>query len=120
MQRVLVVCGAGASSSFLVHWLRREATARADDIRFDAGSIDDIDTALEDVDVLLVGHHLAAVYPALEDSAVRAGVASALLEPVGFDSAGARTAYAALGPLLDRGLVRGASSPASPSGETHA
>ncbi|MCU1402162.1 MAG: hypothetical protein JWM70_486, partial [Microbacteriaceae bacterium] len=22
MQRILVICGAGASSSFLVHWLR--------------------------------------------------------------------------------------------------
>lgn len=57
--KILVVCGAGASSTFVAMRIRRAASARALDISASAGSSSALDAALDGVDVLLLGAHLA-------------------------------------------------------------
>lgn len=104
MQRVLVICGAGASSTFLVHWMRRIASDRDLAITVTAGSLGEFPRRLADTDVVLVGHHLAQAFPDIVTHAVDAGVRAELLPAVTFDRAGADRAVAlALGaaPALD-------------------
>jgi PTS system cellobiose-specific IIB component len=89
MQRILVICGAGASSTFLVHWLRKVAHDRGLDLAFQAGSRDDLSPRLADIDVVLVGSHLADSFPDLLSEAEAAQVHALLMPAVGFDAAGA-------------------------------
>lgn len=56
---ILVVCGAGASSTFVALRLRRAAADRGIDLTARAGSLDLIDSAIVGADVVLVGPHLA-------------------------------------------------------------
>jgi PTS system cellobiose-specific IIB component len=90
MQRILVICGAGASSTFLVHWLRKVASTRGLDLAFQAGSRD-IGSRLGDADVVLVGSHLADSFPDLLTQAEAANVRALLMPAVGFDADGAGT-----------------------------
>ncbi len=92
MRKVLVICGAGASSTFLVHWMRKVVASRGLELVMAAGSQADLDAGLDTVDIVLVGHHLHATYPALREQAVAAGVEALLLPPLSFDQAGAGTA----------------------------
>jgi PTS system cellobiose-specific IIB component len=89
MQRILVVCGAGASSTFLVHSMRKVARGRGLDLVFQAGSRDDVSSRLGDVDVVLVGSHLADSFPDLLSEAEAASVHALLMPAVGFDADGA-------------------------------
>jgi PTS system cellobiose-specific IIB component len=91
MQRILVICGAGASSTFLVHWLRKVASTRGLDLAFQAGSQDDVGSRLGDIDVVLVGSHLAGSFADLLSDAEAANVRALLLPAVGFDADGAGT-----------------------------
>jgi PTS system cellobiose-specific IIB component len=100
MRRVLVVCAAGASSTFLVHWMRKAAAARGLDIAFEAGSQGDLGRRLPEVDAVLVGSHLGEAFPQLEVDAAAAGVPALLLPAVGFDAAGASVALGLLEELL--------------------
>ncbi|MBC7725032.1 MAG: PTS sugar transporter subunit IIC [Burkholderiaceae bacterium] len=91
MKRILVICGAGASSSFLVHWMRVRITARGLDATVSAGSAADVSSSpaerMSPSDVILVASHLG---PSLEGIAVRAGgMPVRLLPVVTFDAAGA-------------------------------
>lgn len=72
MVRIIVVCGAGASSTFVAHRIRRAAAARGIAVRATATSESQLDRALTDADVLLVGAHLADRLDVRE----RAGAAS--------------------------------------------
>ena len=92
MRRVLVVCGAGASSSFLVHWMRKDASARDLDLTIRAGSIEDLASALADTDVVLVGHHLASAFPSIRAASVAAGIPVELLPSLAFNATGAAVA----------------------------
>lgn len=78
--RVLVVCGAGASSTFVAMWLRKAATARGLDIIASASSETELDQFAVDSDVVLIGPHLADRFDELADR-VRALGASAVLLP---------------------------------------
>lgn len=99
MQRVLVICGAGASSTFLVHWMRRLSTDRNLGLTVSAGATDDLPRRLPDTDVVLVGHHLSQSFAGIAALAGAAGVRAELLPPVTFDRDGAGAAIAtALGP----------------------
>ena len=60
MHRVLVVCGAGASSTFLVHAMRREILARGASLVVDAVSLEGLAGAAHGVAVVLVANHLEA------------------------------------------------------------
>src|SRR6185312_12275417 len=66
VQRVLVVCGAGASSTFLVHWMRKAAEARGLDLTIEAGSSAQVPSELDGVTAVLVGAHLAEQFAALQ------------------------------------------------------
>ena len=70
--RIIVVCGAGASSTFVAQRIRRAAAARGLEVRAPAAS-EALDEALADADVLLVGAHLGE---RLEPSLERAAAAS--------------------------------------------
>ncbi|HEV7564901.1 MAG TPA: hypothetical protein VGO31_02955 [Microbacteriaceae bacterium] len=88
MERVLVVCGAGASSTFLAHWIRRGATSRGLEITVQAGSLADLPAQLPDLDILLVGQHLSESYPEIREQAAAASVRVALLPALTYDRAG--------------------------------
>ena len=120
MRRILVVCGAGASSTFLVHWMRRVAESRGLDLAVDAGSQDDLAGRLTGLDAVLVGAHLAEAFPQLHGAATAAGVPAALLPPLAFDAAGASTALDLLEGLLSASAGEGA-APRGPndSGSSH-
>jgi cellobiose PTS system EIIB component len=91
MQRILVICGAGASSTFLVHWIRKVARSRGLDLALQAGSRDGMSSRLMDIDVVLVGSHLADSFPDLRSEAEAANVQAVLMPAVGFDADGAGT-----------------------------
>lgn len=70
--RVLVVFGAGASSTFVAHRIRRAATARGLDLVVDAFPFASALTGAGHADVVLVGDHVGDVEP------LRAAVAAPL------------------------------------------
>jgi PTS system cellobiose-specific IIB component len=79
MRNVLVVCGAGASSTFLAHRIRATARGRDIDLVVAASSLEGLEKRLPDVDVLLVGPHLSSRFDELSRLAQAAGARSALL-----------------------------------------
>lgn len=56
--KILVVCGAGASSTFVAQRVRRAAEARGHDWEVAPTAMIDLDADLDGTDVLLVGPHL--------------------------------------------------------------
>ncbi|HEY6801785.1 MAG TPA: PTS sugar transporter [Agromyces sp.] len=80
MVRIIVVCGAGASSTFVAHRIRRAAAARGIDVRATATSDSAVEGALGDADVLLVGAHLGERIGALRERAAAASVPIVILE----------------------------------------
>lgn len=79
--KIMVVCGAGASSTFVAVKLRSAAAARGASVIVEAGSVSQLDS-LAGVDVVLVGAHLESSVPALRERAVATGTAVAVLPPV--------------------------------------
>ncbi len=79
--KILVVCGAGASSTFVALKLRTAAKSAGLEVSVAAGSASQLD-ALPDVDVVLVGAHLADALPALREQASAVGAAVAVLPAV--------------------------------------
>lgn len=79
--KIVVVCGAGASSTFVAVKLRSAAAARGMDVSVTAGGAGQLDT-LEGIDVLLVGAHLESSVPALRARAAATGTAVAVLPPL--------------------------------------
>jgi cellobiose PTS system EIIB component len=77
--RIIVVCGAGASSTFVAHRIRRAAAARGIEVRAKATSESQLEQALADADVLLVGAHLGDRIGLLRDRAAAASVPIAIL-----------------------------------------
>lgn len=105
METVLIVCGAGASSTFLASRIRRAAEAQGLSLVVEAGSQEDVPSRLDGVDVLLVGSHLAASYDSLAAHAIDRGVRAALLPPTASGPDGAEAALE-----LVRGLARSGQS----------
>lgn len=98
--RILVVCGAGASSTFVAMRLRRAASAAGLDWETTAGTEQTISTAF--ADLVLVGPHLSDRLEAIR-AASRTPV-SVLPDDVFDDRDGVRTlahARAALAPLTN-------------------
>lgn len=77
--RVLVVCGAGASSSFVALWVRRAAAARGVSASATASGTTELDTLAPDADIVLIGPHLAGEFEALAARVGRAGAVAVLL-----------------------------------------
>ncbi|MCS5714848.1 PTS sugar transporter [Herbiconiux sp. CPCC 205716] len=92
MDRVLIVCGAGASSTFLAVRLRRIIRDRDLDLVVDAGTLADLDDRLAATRILLVGPHLADRFAGLAERAERAGAVAELLPENVFGRDGAELA----------------------------
>jgi cellobiose PTS system EIIB component len=92
MELILVVCGAGASSTFLASRLRSLATERGLDLTARAASNLDLSARLADATVLLVGPHLEASFPQLRAEAAALSVPAGLLPSTAFGPQGAADA----------------------------
>jgi PTS system cellobiose-specific IIB component len=77
--KILVVCGAGASSAFVAHRMRVTGKERGLDLAVAAGSEADLPSSLDTVDVLLIGPHLAPRFERISAQAKTRGVGVALL-----------------------------------------
>ncbi|MDQ1123003.1 PTS sugar transporter subunit IIB [Microbacterium trichothecenolyticum] len=77
--RILVVCGAGASSTFVAQRVRRAAHEQGLDYAASAGTVRSLPIDLDEADVVLVGPHLANELPRIEHEAVARDVAVVLL-----------------------------------------
>ena len=74
--KIVVVCGAGASSTFVALKIRKAADERGLVVDVEAGSADQLES-FTDVDVVLVGAHLEAGLAGLRE---RAASAAAVVE----------------------------------------
>ena len=92
METVLIVCGAGASSTFLASRLRSLAKARGIQLATKAASTSDLRPFLHTSTVILVGPHLAESFPLIAAEAAEFGVPAALLPPTAFGPSGAEQA----------------------------
>ncbi|WP_022883258.1 PTS sugar transporter subunit IIB [Glaciibacter superstes] len=96
--KILVVCGAGASSTFVAHRVRKTAAERGLDIEVAAGSDAQLPAAFPGIDALLIGPHLSGLYEDLQEDPAAAGVALVLLPETIFS---ARDGNVALDLALD-------------------
>jgi cellobiose PTS system EIIB component len=109
MRTILVVCGAGASSTFLALAMRKQAANRGIPVRIEPVGESQLPARLDDADAMLVGPHLGAAFPALQTRAAGHGVPAALLPDGDTGAAGAARA-------LDAGLALLDGSPTEPAG----
>ena len=93
MTTILIVCGAGASSTFLASRMRAVAASRGASVTIVAASDDDLDSRLPTTDVLLVGAHLSETFDELRDRAAAHGVPAGLLAPTVFGPGGPESAF---------------------------
>lgn len=77
--KVLVACGAGASSTFVAMRVRRAAASRGLDITAVATSLSELDAALAGADVVLLGAHLAGQAEEITAAAKAVGTAVAVM-----------------------------------------
>ena len=109
--RILVVCGAGASSTFVAQRLRAAAHRQGRDVQAVAGAYASLPIDLDSADLVLIGPHLRAQMPEIERLGAERGVVVRLLpEDVFTDRDGTRT-LALLPPTLhDDGAAAAAGS----------
>ena len=98
MATILVVCGAGASSTFLASRIRALAATRAIDVTAKAISESQLEASLPEADAILFGPHLADGYSELV--ARSGGVPTALLPADAFGPTGAAAALDLALPLI--------------------
>ncbi|WP_104193391.1 PTS sugar transporter subunit IIB [Cryobacterium sp. Y82] len=84
--RIHIVCGAGASSTFVALRLRRSAAARGMSAHVTAGSESDLASMLPVIDVLLVGPHLQGMFAQIQQQAAVAGVLASLMPATVFSA----------------------------------
>ena len=77
--RILVVCGAGASSTFVAQRVRHAAHAEGLDYSAFAGTEQSLPIDLDAADVVLVGPHLAHALERIERDAAARGTTVVLL-----------------------------------------
>jgi PTS system cellobiose-specific IIB component len=105
--RILVVCGAGASSTFVAQRVRSAAHERGRDISAVAGTEQSLPIDLDAADVVLIGPHLAHALDGIRQGAASRGARVVLLpDDVFRDLDGSRTLA-----LIDDALAA-SSSPA--------
>lgn len=103
METVLIVCGAGASSTFLASRLRSLAKSRGLELLATPASTSDLRAHLHTSTVLLVGPHLADSFATLSAEAAEFGVPVALLPPTAFGPGGAEQALDLIETLVTLG-----------------
>lgn len=79
--RILVVCGAGASSTFVAQRLRAAASRHGEDVEVSAGTEATLGDLSDPVDLVLVGPHLADALGRIQDRAAAGGALCVLLPP---------------------------------------
>lgn len=90
--RILVICGAGASSTFVAMRLRHAAQDAGLAVQALAGTVESLAVDLDSTDILLVAPHLARELPDLRQLANDRGVRVILLpDDVFSDLDGSRT-----------------------------
>jgi len=77
--RITVMCGAGASSTFVTQRLRGAVATRGLDHTVDAAGLSSFPGCLEHTDVLLIGPHLADRLADVQRDAAACGVRVAML-----------------------------------------
>ncbi len=65
--RVLLVCGSGASSGFMATNMRIAATEKNLEVSIIARGESEIENYIDEIDVLMVGPHLAYILDSIED-----------------------------------------------------
>jgi len=103
METVLIVCGAGASSTFLASRMRSLAKSRGLALTAQAAGTSDLRPFLHTSSVLLVGPHLADSFATLQAEAAVFGVPAALLPPTAFGPGGAEQALDIVDSLVTLG-----------------
>lgn len=89
MSSVLVVCGAGASSTFLAHALRNQAAVRGIQHTFIPASVAALSVPLTSVDVVLVSAHVTNFFEQAKNAAELIGATAVQLPTLNFTAAGA-------------------------------
>ncbi|WP_411721391.1 PTS sugar transporter subunit IIB [Mycetocola sp.] len=84
--RILVVCGAGASSTFVALRIRKTAQARSLPVTAEACPLDFLAARLPGAAVVLLGPHLGDRLDAVRSTAAQAGVAVVVLPDTIFSS----------------------------------
>lgn len=92
METILVMCGAGVSSTFLASRMRSLARSRELQVTATAASQDQLPDELPGVTALLVGPHLAQQFDELDAVSRSFGVPAALLPNTAFEPDGADAA----------------------------
>ena len=89
MSTVLVLCGAGASSTFLAHALRRQSSVRGLAHTFTPASVAALSMPLTSVDVVMVSSHVADFFDQAAVAAQAIGARAVQLPAINFNAAGA-------------------------------
>lgn len=79
VDEILVVCGAGASSTFVAQRVRRAAEARGRAVTAAAGTQASLPVERDVADVLLLGPHLAGAFEDIRRDAAARGIRVVLL-----------------------------------------
>lgn len=78
---ILLVCGSGASSGFMAANMRKAAAKRGLDLDIKARSESEIENYIDDIDVLMVGPHLAYILDEIEEYTHDSDVKAFLMKP---------------------------------------
>lgn len=79
--RILLVCGSGASSGFMAANIRKAAAARGLDVTVTARGESEIENYVDEIDVLMVGPHLAYILDEVDDYVGDRPIAVMLMKP---------------------------------------
>ncbi|WP_431802240.1 PTS sugar transporter subunit IIB [Microbacterium sp. bgisy203] len=113
--RILVVCGAGASSTFVAQRLRHAAQAAGRPISATAGTVKSLPIDLDAADVVLVGPHLQDDIARIERAAAARAVTVVHLTPDVFTDVDGTHTLALVDAALPAAESRAAESPAAES-----
>lgn len=84
--RVLLVCGSGASSGFMATNMRKAAACKGLDIEIKARSESEIENYIDEIDVLMVGPHLAYILSDIDNYIGNSQVKVILMKPEYYSS----------------------------------
>lgn len=99
--RITVMCGAGASSTFVAQRLRGAITTRGLDHTACAAGLSSYPSCLDSTDVLLIGPHLADRLDEVRQDAAARGVRVAMLPDDIFGDRDGERAFALAGSVAD-------------------
>lgn len=79
--RVLLVCGSGASSGFMATNMRKALSEEGIDAEVKARSESEIDSYLDDIDILMIGPHLKYMVEEINEYIEGKDVVAILMKP---------------------------------------